>query len=88
MGIRGRRDGDRAVIRPLLVEQALLFDRQCDRKPFPNEARGQVVDRAEVGVDLLPETVEQLDDQSALNPEFLRELIDPYTRHASNTVNE
>jgi hypothetical protein len=77
----GRRGGG-FVVRSPLVENALFFDGERHGQPFANEARGHVVDRAEVRVNLFPETVEQLDDQSALNLEFFRELINPYTRHA------
>jgi hypothetical protein len=47
------------------------------RQLLADERGGGRIEGAEVGVDLLPEAVEQLQDQSALNLELLRQLIDP-----------
>jgi hypothetical protein len=69
---------------PLLFEEPFL--RRSDRRgdSLAHELSGLGVEDAEIGPNVSPHAVEQLDDQSALNLQFLGELIHPQLRHADS----
>jgi hypothetical protein len=73
----GRRDA-------LLLGEAFL--RRVDRRSnsLTHECCGVRVEDTEIGSNVSPHAVEQLDDQSALNLQFFGELIDPQLRHTDS----
>jgi hypothetical protein len=71
---------------PLLLElalfgQSLLLEIEQGDHLLAHGVGGLRVERAEVGLDLLPEAVQELQDQGALHLELLGKLVNPLLRH-------
>jgi hypothetical protein len=77
LGGRHHLGARRGLLAAALLHEPALFVLEGGGELLPDECRRGHVEGAEIRVDLLSKAVEQLEDQSALNLELFRQLINP-----------